>query len=543
MSSLSSAYLVPPTQVDFDNAYMYAQNKVMKEVCDLPKFKGIFEWKEDPIVPYPCPFGLTCNSGKCVFTEKGCMSYSSMPFFECKRRPVECYLPGSKTGPDGKCYICDYQINDSKVTDGPVVPDEEVHKLGCSPGDQKYLRMTDPTIDDADKTIAYRCQGLTFDPEPYPMRMLTPVKGHSNCSDACKAYKLNDEPNCVGDAEHPDPDKDGNCTCTCTVACANDDECTAYGAGGACMLYEYVFDQNTREYSKTQKTKAYKKCVDTGGPYLEYRSNFSLWDNVKGEDMCVQTIPEFRKWCEMPWMRPASSPDDPHMDVWNRIKLHPQVKRHPPFYYDQYTGHCLMTKKYCTSSVPDGGFNTNFGEVQEYVDGIFTGCKNPGHNSAEVREGYDCCIPLGMSIASFFTGRSFLVSLQNVVSGEISFAEFWKEFGGPLTPIVDGWLSEDSLKMNVQLVEKDMIAPGVSLYQFEWHPDVRILYPDVVFPEGVRYGLLASEIERVIPALVGRTRWGHRKVNVSEAAWNANPTYRKIMKALVFTELASHPIN
>ena len=542
MSNLTSSYLVAPTQVDMDNSYTYAINKVMKEVCELPQFKGIYEWKEDPIVPYPCPFGLTCNSGTCVYTGDGCTAAANLSFFDCKRREVECYLPHSSTD-NGKCYICDFQIEDERLKQGPDVAENEFGTFTtfCAPGDKKYLRKTNPE-DDTDPendTSTYVCQGATFNPDPYRMRTQTEMGESKSCADACKAYLWNGEPNCEVEEGYPDPGADGNCRCTCSVACENDDDCTGYGAGGACMLYEYLYDDKTKAFSTTEKTKAYKKCVDPGTPYLEYRKNFSLWTDVEGSSQCVQTIPEFRKWCEMPWVRPGSNPERNDLNVLQRIDLHPQVKRHPPFYYDTSTGQCFSTKTYCTSTVPDGGFQTNFGENIAYLGGIFTDCKNPSHNSAEIREGYDCCMPLGISVATFFTGKSFLLSLENVVTGEISFSEFWREFGGPLTPVVDGWLSEDALKMNIVLAKKDMIAPGVSLYEFEWHPDARLLYPHVIFPEGRRYGLLASEIQRVVPAEIGFTEYGHRKLVIDEGAWDRNPVYRKIAKALAFTELAS----
>jgi hypothetical protein len=411
----------------------------------------------------------------------------------------------------------------------------------CAPGDNKYLRMTNPDMDaNPDYNVAkWRCQGMVFDPDPYEMRMQTPLGEAASCADACSAYIYQTNPTCRLNPDSPDVDEFGNCSCKCTVECEADDDCTAEGAGGSCMLYEYLYDENTRAFSTTEKTKAYKKCVDTGAPYLEYRKNYTLWTDTAKSDMCVQSTPDFKKWCEMPWWRSGSKEDDMSLSIEERIQKHPQVKMHPSFFYDSYSGQCFMNKQYCTNSVPDGGFASNFGENKSYLMGVFTDCKNPSHNSAIVREGYDCCIPLGMSIAAFFTGRSLLTSLQDVISGEISFEQFWKDFGGPLTPVVDGWLSEDSLKVNKRLVARDFVAPNVSVWEFEWAPRARALYPHMSLTFKPRYGLLMSEIQAVVPDQVDYTQLGHRKLVMDPQAWARNPVYRRIAKALTILELAA----
>lgn len=537
------SYFIPPTAVDEENAARYADNKSAKRVCELPQFKGIFEWKEDPVVPYPCPAGLTCNSGKCVFTEQGCRDTSSMPFYDCARREVSCYLPREKPGAN-TCSICEFQIDGGKVVTGPTLAyakpgDLQTH--GCAPGDLKYLRRTNPEddVDPETDTSNYMCQGAAFDPDAYKMRTSVPRGTFGTCQAACAANMVNYGPGCAVSADKPDADASGNCTCDCSVGCTEDDHCMQYGVGGSCMLYEYLYDTTLKGFSTTNKTKAYKQCVDTGAPYLEYRKNYTQWSGVRGTDMCVMTTPMAKKWCEMPWTRTGSKKDLFDKNIDTRIKAQPQVKRHPPFFYNEDTGKCMMTKSYCTKSTADGGFNTGFGDKQSYLAGMVTDCQNPGHNNFEVREGYDCCIPMGLSIASFFTGRNMLVSLQNAINGEITFSEFWNEFGGPLSPVVDGWLSEDALKVGARVVAADLIAPGVSLYEFEWHPDAALLYPDAVFPPGRRLGLLASEVARAVPQYMVHTEYGHRKLALSQAAWDTDATYRRCAKAMAMTDRAA----
>ncbi len=512
--SAPSNYAVGPTSQDITNAYSYAYNKIAKEICEAPENKGLYKWVDNKIVPFPCPFGLNCVSGMCKYTEEGCKAASSgNPMFECKRKTVPCFLDGQ----DGQCEVCDYHIQDTKVY-GPYLPEEYdavVRQIpGCAPGDQKYLTTDDPVADAAseqeDPTDNYQCQGMLFDPEP---------------------YKLNGS----------------------TITCETSDDCAGY-AGGACMLYEYNIDPVTKQ--KLGKKKAYKQCYDPKRGYLEYRKNFTQWDGYPGEDTCILTFPVFRNWCEMPWARPPEEDEDMTVSMATRIEKHPQTKKHPPFYYDEYSGRCFVTKDYCTKSIPDGGFDTGFGKQEEYITGVLEGCSNPGHNNAQVRQGYDCCTPLGSSIGQFFFGRTFITLLQDVFSGDISLYDFMKQandFGlpAPWNTIMGGagmaaivyFLSEDRVKDNKRLVAYDFVAPNVNLYEFTWSPEVRARYPRESFAPGPRLGLLASEVQRLYPDIVYTNEYGDRTIAYDHDKFANDAVYRNIVLLLFIFDVAGSSSN
>jgi hypothetical protein len=513
------SYAVGPTTQDITNAYAYAYNKISKEICEAPENKGIYKWVENKIVPYPCPYGLDCVSGRCVYTEEGCKAASTpLPYFDCKRKKVSCFLD---THPDGVCEVCDYGAQDYKVK-GPYLPEEydpiAAKIIGCAPGDQKYLTMNNPAEDAESEaetpTNNYQCQGMVFDPEPYKI--------------------------------------DGK-----TIPCEDDTDCGA-AAGGACMLYEYNVDPITG--TKLGKKKSYKQCYDTGAGYLEYRKNFVQWEGYPGEDQCVLTTPVFKQWCEMPWIRPGpdGTDDDKSVPMDVRIQKHPQTKVHPPFFYDEYAGKCYVTKDYCTKSVPDGGYSGGFGNQVDYIKGVLEGCSNPGHNKAQVRQGYDCCTPFANSFGAFVVGSTLTTLLSDVFNGEITLSQFMTQafdLGYPVPPpfnIVLGfatiagltaltfWLSEDQLKGHKHIVAYDYITPGINLYQFTWTPEAREKYPDQHFARGPRLGLMASEVQALYPNQVVLNEKGDRMIVMDEDMMTTDRTFHKIVvTVLLFDFLGS----
>lgn len=347
-----SDYLVPPTSADYNNATLYAMNRMNKKLCQARP--DIYTWVEDELVPYPCPLGLTCSSGKCYYNETGCRAASQLDYFPCNTKLVPCEVP---TRPGGMCEVCDYPISNGNFT-LPAIKSEPgiTPPATCAPGDTRYAMMTTDKDDDGNPidTSKLYCKGMTYDPEP---------------------YLLNGQP----------------------VTCTNDMECALNGAGGACML---IPDR-----------KATGKCVDTGMGYLEWRRNFTQWQGTQPQDACIATNSLFRRWCEMPWTRPPmdENKEEP-MDVSmsDRVKLFPQVKKHPPFYYDDCSGKCYVTNPYCSNEVEDGGFETSFGVGKEYAGGMFSSCSYPEGSRKHIQEGYDCCTPLGQSVGEFFLGRTML---------------------------------------------------------------------------------------------------------------------------------------
>lgn len=341
-------YIVPPTSADFNNANLYASMKLQKKLCLAQPSKYV--WVEDATVPYPCPEGLTCSSGKCYYNEAGCRASSQLDIFPCKTKSVPCDVP---TRPGGLCDICDFPISNGSFTTPAIKVESGVTAPSwCGPGDPKYTIFTSDKTDNGDPidTTNLWCKGATFDPDP---------------------YLVNGQP----------------------VGCTADVDCALNGAGGGCML--------------VPGRKATGKCVDTGMGYLEWRKGYTQWAGVPSQDACVYTTSMFRQWCEMPWTRPPIDKDENmSVSLTDRIKLYPQIKKHPPFYYDDYSGKCYMTNSYCSKSVEDGGYATSFGKGSEYLMGTFSSCSYPQGSRKEVQQGYDCCTPLGDSVGQFFVGRT-----------------------------------------------------------------------------------------------------------------------------------------
>lgn len=456
-------YFVAPTDQDISNAFMYAQNRLFKQVCDSDPEN--YTWIPDDIVPYPCPEGLECFSGRCVFNEKGCRAASSLSYYDCKRTKVNCDIP---THPDGTCEVCEYKIHDGEFTtpasNDPAIP------TGCGPGDQRYIKYTNPAEDaeSAPDTDKYICQGSVFDPEPYT------INGKNG------------------------PQK---------VPCTSDRDCASSGAGGRCMLYP---DRKATGY-----------CVDTGAGYLEYRKNFTQYSELPGRDQCVAALPVFRKWCEMPWTRPFTPEDNLSEPLRQRISRHPQTKMHSPFYYDDHSGRCYVTDHYCSASLPNGGFNTGYGRSKEYLEGVFSSCGGSREGN-QIKEGYDCCTPFGVSAANFFSSRTFTNIVEGVAKGEMSPDQLLYLF--PETYAAMEFLSEDRLKQNKLLATVDEGGRGIHGYWFRWTPEARALYPQHT-GDGLYYGYMMSEVQKVFPDAVRIDEHGNRFFVMVDEMYMNNPAY------------------
>lgn len=483
-------YLVPPTETDESNAYLYATMRARKQVCE--QFPELYTWVPDSGVSFPCPAGLECVSGRCVFNEQGCRATSMPDVFDCKRRTVPCHIDSHQ----GQCEVCEYEthneVNRKYVQTLPSIHPpcavDDVSCRDCAPGDDVYYYFTNPEEDkakDADPvTAATKCK-----------RQFNPP-----------AYLIDGE----------------------KVPCASDDDCIYDGAGGACMLYK--------------NADAYGFCVDTGAGYLEYRRNFTTDGDGNSQGQCVLALNQLKTWCEMPWTRPGppnSKDDSPaagKLSLEDRILLHPQTRMHPPFYYDDRSGKCYMTKDYCKNSIEKGGYETAFGHARDYI--VFNNCTYPHGHSNYIREGYDCCTPFKQSLGEFFLGRTLLTELKDVVAGRMSLTELLDTDAKAI--MVYEFLSDSQLKTDVELLQRDYAAPGVHAYLFRWTPTARMLYPAATVTtraDGKRLGLLADEIAVLYPWAVQRDEHGYCTIRFSDAAYDADPVYKRIVNALYLMDV------
>ena len=183
-------YKVAPTPTDNQSALMYAQMKLKREVCEGHADRG-WAWLPDPVAGYPCPAGLTCESGTCTFTPDGCRAASQTDRYDCVRQAQPCVIDGKKQ----TCNVCVYDITSETQFKVPQVPPDQQAPGRCYPGNAKM-------------------------PAPIPLK---------DSPDA-ETFK---EPLCMGQraTPHPTPYLVGSSM----VKCTTDADCTTSGLGGVCL--------------------------------------------------------------------------------------------------------------------------------------------------------------------------------------------------------------------------------------------------------------------------------------------------------------------
>lgn len=477
-----------PTDADENNAIYYATMNQNRTICLSDPVNYV--WKEDPVLAYPCPEGLTCYSGSCEFTKQGCQNFSTLPYFDCKRKTVPCsFGNGQET-----CEMCDWSLDGVStpcpVVGSPALTDADQASLGqnavfCRPGDLKYS-PNDNKPDLCRPEQQAGCPGVS------PPNM-TP-------------YEINGA----------------------KVSCNCDDDCSTNGAGGKCMIPPP--DSSTLpkptgdKCSDTPSSPAY--CYPPDGVYTEWRQGFTEFNGAPQEDVCVQTFASAKQWCEMPWTRPTvPNADNTGADppCWKT-----QFKQ--PFYYRQDDGKCYITKSYCENTSNTGGFDGSFGDAKHYW--MFSDCVTPQGDGNEIQAGYDCCTSLGQSFANFFFGKSIPAEFDNLKN----FAS--QVFNGPspstycpettatstnatvkspataasqndrdsLAPLIS-FLSDERLKNNIQLHEENACGLGIHSYRYTWNNTAKRLYNK---PDGVMTGLLIRDLEKVFPESIRTTPYGHK---------------------------------
>ncbi|MCH9716856.1 MAG: hypothetical protein K0U52_07190 [Gammaproteobacteria bacterium] len=453
-------YYVGPTQTDLANAFAYARDKLSKELCQS---NDAYTWNPQLTTQYPCPEGLTCESGTCKFSQQGCESHSFYPYYDCTRNSVDCNVNA-----DGSCDVCHYVIeNDQSTTDGPFSPDLSMPP-GCHPGDEIYQDNPGP---------GYLCQGQIHDPDPYKV--------------------------------------DGQ-----KIACTSDVDCQLKGAGGSCGV--------------TKGLKSYGYCHENVHPYLEWRPSVQLWnDQPPATNVCVQTVPMFRRWCEMPWTRPGvgdqNKPEDFTQPLETRIQDFWKTKARPPFYYDKQTGQCHMTKTYCTGDLDAGGADAGYGSGDDYW--AFSTCSYPDGEDLEINTKYDCCTALGQSIEEFFFGKTLTSELKDLLTEGKGDGWVWANEGKFIASLgEDAWngissfFSDPKLKEELKVELEDHLAPGLSLYSWKWSEEAETLYG----LSGDGLGLITPEIAQYYPQCIVTNAHGHELFVPLESPDPGDMLYKRI---------------
>jgi hypothetical protein len=297
------------------------------------------------------------------------------------------------------------------------------------------------------------------------------------------------------------------------VPCVIDEQCwIPPGVGGVC--------------SRDPSLDSYGYCVDPpSDAYLEWRDEIQMWNDMPASrNVCVETIPYMKKWCEMPWTRAGINDEDPTLPLPLRVKNAWKSKARPPFWYDERDGTCHVTKTYCEANLKNGGFSAGYGRSHDYWMGSTCG----GGNENEVTGAYDCCTKLGDSIGEFFLGRTLTTDLRELVEGDTEgFGERWGNYmrrGAEGLGLVDNglvdseilaafnpglartidFMSDPRLKNNLRR-QTSHVVPRVHAYTWTWNDVANELYG----LWGEASGMLTTEVVRAFPECVARDDWGY----------------------------------
>lgn len=411
-----------PTDTDFTYASLYAQNAIARDTCQLKPDK--WQWFEEPC-GFPCPFDdRACVCGYCALTQQGCSDYSHYPYFDCKRKEKTCVIDGQSKS----CTVCDYSPKldthtfgiDTHMADGPYTVDGALDYVNAGSVCDKRNRCYAGDSVDVDCDTAEENE-LSCAPilERKPYYMLTSL----TCTRDKDCKASDDYPNMPGICSNSDTgEASGNCYDIAVCYPDTQDSnvstvCYLAGLGGLCSST----DVDTAGF-----------CYEQDHYYTEWRKNFQPWADVTPRDVCVVAIPEYRRWCEMPWTRPggnspgmsqhASETAEQSFDLNGRIENQWKTRWKQPFYYDPDSGQCYITRDYCTKPInTEGGFDVSYGNQHEYF--MFTTCDT---SNDFVHSGKDCCSGFLQSLSQFFFGKTLTADFMDVLNGDISVYEFAK---------------------------------------------------------------------------------------------------------------------
>ena len=630
-----------PTDADTHYANMYARQRHKKEIC--LKFPEKYTWLPSLGCGYPCPEGLDCPCGQCVFTDTGCRQESKFPYYDCKKRKVACDVTSDHGARRADCEVCDYEPYLTKIQShafyGPYPDrsgDEEedtwtyVLPPGCNPGDAVAPdpKYTDPK-QCGETNSCLRCRGgppfkytmyatadgarvpcnndgdcaaipgrcsvsgehsdfrtngycLALRPEAYYATHFTEsgtgatvpcdrtcfddLKGRCSPEAVCMVKSgesskyvdyvdgANNSRSCAANSDCADIDGVCSGVCQTSVTCKPDKDTEYYSKdcdaslGGWCSSNDtktagFCFSPVKQPYyfdgapavcttsadcnnflggscsapapapaSATDPAKAVKGvCVQTSN-FVNSRKQMQVWEGGETRDRCMVDIPEFKKFCTMPWTRSNSdgSEDDQSKSLGENVATGWKSRWRPPFFYNEDDGTCLVTKEYCTASVnKGGGLGAGFGDAKSYGL-LLNDCKNPDGHSNSVHTGYDCCTPIGLSLAQFFFGHALTADLKDLTTGNINFVQFAAASSDNRALLE--YFSDARLKQNVTLRARDYFGSGVHLYGFEWNETAERLYG----LRGPDQGALAQEVWERDPGLVVVNEHGFLKIRLKD---------------------------
>ena len=542
---MSSDYLVGPTDTDNLYALQYAEDKIAKHVCEAHPEQ--YTWIPSQTTSYPCPAGLICEPGVCKFTKEGCLDAGEFPYYDCERETVDCDLT-----PSGKCEVCKYSISKGHNITGPYISSDEyvreADRIGCYAGDRRYAVEPEPLpapylldVVAGDGTVNKQAETCEVDAD-----CSQGVCGgeEADVSRYHLCYTPNEEPEfkpvmCRGQNPDPEPyhvdvyDDDGNIVSQ-PVACIDDFDCVfPPGAGGMCQL-----EPNKRATGYCYDMNAAPK------PYLEWRDEAVLWTGeAPSKNLCLRTLPEGRRWCEMPWTRPGANDENTAIPMEQRVKNAWKTKARPPFWYNRDDGSCHVTKKYCTNNLKNGGFSTGYGTSENFY--FAEVCKHPDGDDLDIADRYDCCTEWPDGVAQFFIGRTLGTDFRELVEGDADgFKDRWGDYldrsgmtavvgnaGERLQAVNPGmkatidFLSDPRLKTALVVIHRN-ILPGVNGYSWRWSDVATRLYG----LHGQGSGMLTTELQKIVPDKIVADQHGFNRYVVELPA--DDPVDASVLEAL-----------
>lgn len=504
--------------------------------CVMPEPDEVLEhWGMACTTADECGGRSVCASGHCVSDT----AYEGMCVVQCTTSD-DCFEadPLALCGQDpedaalyGRCYIPSEPVDtvcDPSCTTSCSTSDDcaGMHPLAVCEDGECHVETSRGTKKRCRPSCVSACNVSTDcevgvcgeDPNTNTGRCYIPTPATT----LCQPYSRNHEPYTVRNYEDDE-------IVSSPVSCETDEHCLIPpGVGGVC--------------GRDPSLPTYGYCYDPSlPPYLEWRDEITMWDDMPpSKNICIETHPSPRKWCEMPWTRATPDEDNPTDPLSVRVKRGWKSRARPPFMYDERDASCHVTKEYCTANLKNGGFSAGYGRSHDFWLGSTCG----GTTDAEVVGAYDCCTKLGDSIGEFFLGRTLTTDFRELVEGDTAgFGSRWQRYmerlaektefklgpvrgnavtglngqilraGDPGLAQTLDFVCDPRLKQGIRRIATNVIGPGIPIhgYAWEWSALATRLYGF----EGTDRGMLTTEVERVFPHMVKTETNGYHYISIT----------------------------
>lgn len=207
-----------------------------------------------------------------------------------------------------------------------------------------------------------------------------------------------------------DPDEPSTMVCGYAPADVAAGHCV-FATPDACTTYGMVpFTCNCGTYGNSDGDCQPKPKKDLK-PYLEWHEDL---DTGKGK--CVLGNFTLKQWCEYPCTRCKKNKDTGKYPPSCHAGPHSRgVTDVPPFFYDDNTSQCYMTKEYCDWYAMDYSMDSCSGDdpnecTTKYGPGHYCNTRTP--NPHCTGPGAHCYVPGGDKVAEFLVGKTLFYMMK-----------------------------------------------------------------------------------------------------------------------------------